>query len=74
METTIKRIVKASILNDIFENHSNEVNIRYYNVLNLNEGESFNSDKKYKFQIKIRHSETERATEIFDKLHSKLKK
>lgn len=65
METTIKRTVKGSIMEDIFD-YSEVLSVRYYYNLTLKEDEEFNPDKDYQYTITVRHPEGTKGGNLFD--------
>ena len=68
METTIFKTVKGKVMEEIFNNpDAYNCNVRYYKALNLLNDDEWNENKKYKFEIIIRHPEEENAEELFEK-------
>lgn len=64
METKIIRRTTARIVSAIFHN-STSVNIRHYQVLSVKDIKDYEIDKKYDFEICIRHNEEEDPTQLF---------
>ena len=62
METTIKKRVKGSIVEAIFESDKN-CNIRYYSAKNA---ENYDPENVYTFEINIRHSEDQDPKELLE--------
>lgn len=64
METTIKKRIKGSVIEQIFES-SNTVNVRYYNA-KIGEHQEYDSEKVYTFDVKIRHNEDEDPKQLLE--------
>lgn len=71
METTIFRTIKGSQMEQLFEAEHPDISIKYYSAINVLESE-YSNNKKYKFEILIRHGEGTNADELFDKAFCKL--
>ena len=66
METTIYRTLKSSQMIELFEK-SDVVNIKFYNASNYTK-----EDKKYRYEIVIRHEEGTNGSELFDEAFDKM--
>ena len=67
METTFIKTVKGSVMEELFDSCSLFI-VKYYTA--VNEMENFNPNKKYKYEITIRHGEGTDAKELFSKAES----
>jgi len=56
METYIKKKLEGRVMEALF-NDSSIVNIKYFRALNLDDESQYDQNKKYLYEIKIRHSE-----------------
>ncbi len=64
MTTTIKKTVKGSTMEALFDN-CKTFSIRYYNAENIDE-ENYNPNRSYKYTIVIRHPENTGANLLFE--------
>lgn len=72
METTIRRKVKAKVLEEIFDNCTS-FSVRYFNASNFIESE-YSPENIYSYEIKIRHAEEANARKLFDDEVRRVKK
>lgn len=56
METYIKKKLEGRVMEALF-NDSSIVNIKYFRALNLDDESQYDRNKKYFYEIKIRHPE-----------------
>lgn len=73
METTIYRTIKGARMEMLFEAQHKNINIKHYEAQGVSE-EDYSSDKKYKFEILIRHGEETDAEKLFDEILKPKKK
>ncbi len=66
MESTIIKTLKGATMESLFDN-SEIVHIKYFRALNLKSEDDFNPNSKYKYEIRVRHSETEDVNLLFEK-------
>jgi len=69
METLLRKRIKGTIIENIFESDKN-CNIRYYNALNA---ENYDPERFYTFEIKIRHNEDQDPKELLETAIKNLK-
>jgi hypothetical protein len=72
MTTTFKMIVLGAAMEHLFDN-ATDFSVRFYENLTIKEDEEFNEDKKYKYNIIIRHPEETNGKELFVKAISEFK-
>ena len=65
METTIYKTVKGKTIESIFE-ECKSFSIRFFKALNLKNESDYQEEKKYKYEIKIRHAENTDANVLFE--------
>lgn len=68
METTIKRTVLAEHMEQLFERSDSQqqMMIKHFVTSEIVADEDWDIQKKYKYEIRIRHSEDTKAGELFD--------
>ena len=69
METFIKRRLKGSQMEQLFNDHGSD--IRFYSAVGLSDSRIYSSNDIYTFKIKIRHNEEEDAGKLFDEIRKK---
>lgn len=65
METKIIKTVKGATMEAMFES-CKILSVRYYKALNLESEENYNPEKRYKYEINIRHAENTSANILFE--------
>lgn len=65
METRFKKSIKGKIMESLFDNCDSFM-VKFYNNLTLKEGDEFNEEKTYKYDILIRHSENTDAKKLLN--------
>jgi hypothetical protein len=70
METKIIKKVKGSTMEKLFD--STIINIRYYKALDLENESDYDPEKKYKYEINIRHNEGKNAKKLFNEAVEKI--
>lgn len=72
METTIKRTLKGIQMEQIFDAQHENMNIKYYEALNIDSDANYSRNKTYNFKILIRHGEDTNANQLFDEAKNKM--
>lgn len=66
METTILKRISPQNLAVMFHDHSDKIDIRYYNALTKEEINEHNVHHVFTFEVKVRHNENENPNRIFN--------
>jgi len=68
METTFKKVVEGEIMESLFDASHEDFSVKYFVNLNMAKDETlvWHPDTKYKYEIRLRHSEGTDAKELFN--------
>ena len=67
METTIRKILKPTEILNLFENQTDKVNIRYFEIVDKISQNEIIPNNVYTYNVKVRHSENENPNKVFNK-------
>lgn len=65
METTIKKTVRGETMEAIFD-APELVNVKHYKAINLEREKDYDPKSNYRYEIKIRHSDSTDANVLFE--------
>jgi hypothetical protein len=68
METTFKKVVEGEIMESLFDASHEDFSVKYFvnQTMEKDETLEFNPKTKYKYEIRLRHSEGTDAIKLFD--------
>lgn len=72
MTTTIKKRISARDMVNIFNNHSDKVNVKYFTAINFEEQDD-DIDNVYTYNIDIRHNEDIDPVKQFNEILKSIK-